>query len=327
MSRWKPIRYRLEELGCRALAAGVPRIPRRTCVRLATHLGDLAFRLDRRGRAVALANLECVFGEQGSIAERQRIARGSYRNFARTMLDLFWAKNLTPDNYREYLHLTGFEELKARHDGNAAGSVWLGIHHGNFEWGSLACGFHGFANTAVAENFKNPRLDPIFNELRQVSGHRIIPQDKSMLRLLRAVKGGGATEMLVDLSLHPSQAATVIEAFGLKMCVTVLHAVLAQRVGALLVPFETEPLPDGSCRVIAHPPIAWPAGATIQQIAQLCWDRFEPIIRARPEHWLWSYKHFRYKPRSTHRAYPFYANASRSFDKLLRSSRARDDRG
>jgi lauroyl/myristoyl acyltransferase len=176
--------------------------------------------------------------------------------------------------------------------------VWLGVHHGNFEWGSLACGFYGFANTAVAENFKNPRLSAIFSELRQVSGHTIIPQENSMLRLLKAVKRGGATEMLVDLTLHPTQAATVIEAFGMKMCVTMLHAVLAQRIGALLVPFETEPLPDGRCRVIAHEPVEWPAGASVQEIAQRCWDRFEPIIRARPEQWLWPYKHFRYARRA-----------------------------
>ena len=318
MPRWKAIRYRLEEIGCRLLASTVPLLPRPACVRLASLLGELAYRIDRRGRAVTFANLKCVFGEEFTPPKFREMARGSYRNFARTMLDLFWARNLTPGNYRQYLHLVGFEELRERHEKSPAGSVWLGVHHGNFEWGSLACGFYGFANTAVAENFKNPRLDALFNELRQVSGHRIIPQEKSMLRLLRAVKSGGATEMLVDLTLRPSQASTVIEAFGLKMCVTVLHAVLAQRAGALLVPFETEPRPDGTCRVTAHPPVEWPAGATTQEIAQRCWDRFEPIIRQSPELWLWPYKHFRYKPRQSARPYPFYANNSGRFEKLLR---------
>lgn len=140
-----------------------------------------------------------------------------------------------------------------------------------------------------------------------------------MLRLLKTVKRGGATGMLLDLNLRPSQAATVIEGFGLKMCVTFLHALLAQRAGTLLVPVETAPQPDGTCRVIAHPPVEWPADATLQEIAQRCWDAMEPIIYARPGDWLWPYKHFRYRPRGTDRHYPFYANESGKFEKLLKS--------
>ncbi|HEX8311069.1 MAG TPA: lysophospholipid acyltransferase family protein [Chthoniobacteraceae bacterium] len=317
MSVWKRFRYRLEELGCRFLAGTIPRLSRANCLRLAKVLGAAAWTCDGRGREVALSNVACALPES-SDAERARIVRGSYQNFARTMLDLFWGQNLTRENYRDYLVLEGFEELRVRHEQSGGGAVWLGVHHGNFEWGSLACGFYGFANTAVAENFKNPRLSAIFSELRQVSGHTIIPQENSMLRLLKAVKRGGATEMLVDLTLHPTQAATVIEAFGMKMCVTMLHAVLAQRIGALLVPFETEPLADGRCRVIAHEPVEWPEGASVQEIAQRCWDRFEPIIRARPEQWLWPYKHFRYRPEDGVAEYPAYANRSGKFEKLLR---------
>jgi lauroyl/myristoyl acyltransferase len=235
------------------------------------------------------------------------------------MLDLFWAQNLTPANYRDYLRLEGFEALRERHARSPGGSVFLCVHQGNFEWASLACGFEGFGNCVVAENFKNPLLSEVFNRLREVSGQKIIPQENSMLRLLKVVKRGGATGMLLDLNLRPTQAATIIEGFGLKMCVTFLHAILAHRAGTLLIPVETEPLPDGTCRVIAHPPVEWPAGATPHEIAQRCWDIFEPILRAHPHGWLWPYKHFRYRPKNADRPYPFYANESPKFEKLLRT--------
>jgi lauroyl/myristoyl acyltransferase len=105
------------------------------------------------------------------------------------------------------------------------------------------------------------------------------------------------------------------------MCVPLLHAVLAQRAKALLVPVETQPQPDGTCRVIAHPAVEWPEGASLQEIAQRCWDAFEPALRNRPDLWLWPYKHFRYRPRETARPYPAYANESAKFDKLLRTQR------
>ena len=321
MFRWKEFRYRLEELGCHLLMRGLPRLSRRGCLRLANGLGALAYLLDARGRGVALANLECVFGDRYTPAQRRALARASYQNFLRTMLDLFWMHRAWPDGGPQLAQFEGFDAIRAQLAREKRGTVFLCVHQGNWEWANVASGMLGFGNVVVAENFKNPRLTAIFSSLRQVSGQTIIAQENSLLRMLRTVKRGGATGMLIDLNLRPSQAATVIEGFGLKMCVPLLHAVLAQRANALLVPVETRPQPDGTCRVIAHPGVEWPEGATLQEIAQRCWDAFEPIIRARPELWLWPYKHFRSRPRNATRPYPAYANDSAKFEKLLRAQR------
>lgn len=281
-------------------------------------MATAAYHLDARGRTVAFSNLECAFKNRFSQDEREGIVRASYRNFARTMLDLFWARNLTESNFRDWIELEGFEALAARVEGR--GSIMMCVHQGNWEWASLACGFLGFPTTIVAENFKNPRLTTIFSNSRGISGHRIIAQENSILRLLKIAKRGGRTGMLIDLSLPPTQAATVVEAFGMKMCVPLLHAVLAVRANALLIPVETCPLPDGRCRVIAHEPVEIAAGRTLQQITQCCWDAMEPIIHERPELYLWAYKHFRYKPAGTTQDYPAYANTSAKFEKLLKTT-------
>ena len=329
MTHWKAFRYYLEELGCRVLAAGIPRLSRRGCARLGEMLGGIAYMVDTRGRTVALSNLEAVFGDRFSPEERRALARKSYRNFVRTMLDLFWSSQLTQENFREYLHLEGFEELQQRLAGRKEGAVFFCVHQGNWEWASLAFGFLGLHTSIVAENFKNPRLTATFSAQREVSGQKIIPQESSVIRLLKTVKRGGWSGLLIDLSLRPSQAATVVEAFrteergtteGLEMCVPLLHAGLAQRAGALLIPVESEPMPDGSCRVRALPPVEWPPGATLQEIAQRCWEPFEPILRTRPGEWLWPYKHFRYKPRNAIRSYPGYSNESGKFEKLRRTA-------
>ena len=292
-------------------------------------LGSLAYLADSRGRSVALSNLEAVFGDRFSPAERRALARKSYRNFVRTMLDLFWSSRLTQENFREYLHLEGFDELQQRLRGRKEGAVFFCVHQGNWEWASLAFGFLGLHTSIVAENFKNPRLTATFSAQREVSGHKIISQENSVIRLLKTVKRGGWSGLLIDLSLRPSQAATVVQAFrskeqgsseGLEMCVPLLHSVLAQRAGALLIPVESEPLPDGTCRVRALEPVEWPEGASLQEIAQRCWEPFEPILLARPGEWLWPYKHFRYKPRNALRAYPNYSNKSGRFDKLRREA-------
>src|SRR5260221_603244 len=199
MSRWKSLRHRLERLGVELLAWAIPRLSRRTCVRLGNALGTIAYLADARGRAVALGNLECAFGDRLTAKQRRELARASYRNFLRTMLDLFWAQNLTRENWRAWMQPEGFEELRDRLAREQRGTIFMCVHQGNWGWAN-------------------------------------------------------------------------------------------------------------------------PAGATLQEIAQRCWDAFVPVLHARPHLWLWPYKHFRYKPGNSTRDYPFYAHESGKFEKLLRQS-------
>ena len=313
---WKKIRYRLEWIGLEMLVRTIPRLPRRVIVWLAWGIGSLGFIFDGRGKKVALANIEAAFGDQYTPRQRREIARASYCGFVRTMLDLRWAPSLTPENFRRYIRVEGIEVLqKLRDQGQSA--IVIVIHHGNFEWASLAGGFEGMPGVIVTESFKNEQVSAIFKRCRESAGHRMIPQENSMIRMLKHVKKGGRSGMLLDLNMDPGEASTVIDTFGLKLCATFLHAVLALRGGARLVPLEGRSQPDGTCLVVLHPPIEIPPNATYQQVAQQCWDFFEPVIRENPHHWMWAYKHWRYKPAQTDRAYPFYAYEHRDFEALL----------
>jgi Kdo2-lipid IVA lauroyltransferase/acyltransferase len=109
-----------------------------------------------------------------------------------------------------------------------------------------------------------------------------------------------------------------IKCFGLERCVTFAHVWLHQRTGAPLINVHCEPLPGGRYRVVFHPRIEFPAGASLQEMAQACWDQFEPVVRKNPAPWLWMYKHWRYRPLAANLgAYPFYANISQDFERRL----------
>lgn len=321
--RWRRIRYRFEWLGLVLLTRLLPLLPRRAVVWLAHGVAWVAFRFDRRGRGFALSNLEAVFGNHYSASERWDIARLSYHHFARTMFDLFWSSALTQENYARYIEIENPEVLQQlRAKGESA--VVVCIHHGHFEWASLAAGFQGVRGKIVTETFKNKQVATFFRKCREVSGHQIIPQESSMIRMLKHVRRGGVAGMLADLNLRPSDAATVIDTFGMKMCVTFLHAVLAQRGGAKLIPAEGMALPNGKCRVKFHPALKIAPDASLQQISQQCWDFFEPTIRGNPAHWLWAYKHWRFKPRGLVGKYPSYSQECIEFDRLLERINSRD---
>jgi len=276
---------------------------------------------DRHRYGVALNNLEVAFGNQLSIQQRRKIARESFEHFARTMLDLLWSPRLTRENFSRYIELQNFEETER--GAVPERSVMIACYHySNFEWLSLACGFLDLKGTIIAQEFKNSLLDPIFRKLREQSGHELIPRERALVRLYKVLRRKGRTALLVDLTVPPSQGAVAIDCFGLKTSVTSAHAWLHEQTGVPIVPAHCEPLSNGRYRLVFHPKINNTTGMTHQQIAQACWNSFEPYLLKNPAPWLWMYKHWRYLPANADRPYPFYANYLRPFEDMLQRDQA-----
>jgi Kdo2-lipid IVA lauroyltransferase/acyltransferase len=315
----KEFRYRLEWLALMAALKIVPLLSRGACYRLAGAAGLLAARFDRAGRRVVLANLEAAFGDELSVVRRTEIMRESYQNFARTMLDLFWSPRLNRQNFEQYIEFEGLERMRA--DCGPERSAMAGaFHYGNFEWLSLACGWSGFDGYIATQEFKNPLLGDFFRKLREQSGQKTVPRAGAIVRLYKILRRKGRVALLVDTTLPPHHPTVVIECFGLKTMITVGHAWLQQGTGAPLIPMYCEPLAAGRYRVVALPKVEVDEGATHREIAQACWDAFEPVVRKNPAPWMWMYKHWRYKPPSAAREYPFYAQESLEFDQIAAQS-------
>jgi KDO2-lipid IV(A) lauroyltransferase len=313
-SIWKTIRYRLEWAGLLFVAKLIPLLSRKACYQLALGLGTLMSIVDRHGRKVALSNLEVAFGDRFSQRERKQITRESFQHFARTMLDLLWSSRLTAENFSQYIELENFEETQRY--GPERSIMIACYHYSNFEWLAVACAFLDLKGTIISQEFKNSLLDPIFRNLRQQSGHELIPRQGGIVRLYKVLRRKGRTALLVDLTLHPRMPSVAIDCFGLKTNVTSAHAWLNEQTGVPIIPAHCEPLPNGRYRLVFHPKIQT-EGRSYQQIAQACWDSFEPYVRKNPAPWLWMYKHWRYKPAVTDRPYPFYARPHGRFDKRI----------
>ncbi|PYJ90795.1 MAG: hypothetical protein DME71_04915 [Verrucomicrobia bacterium] len=315
-SRWKRIRYRLEWVGLLLATKLIPLCSRRVCYHLARTAGALLSFLDQHRYRVAVNNLEVAFGDRFTPHERRKIARESFQHFARTMVDLLWSPRVTRENFARYIEWENFEET-ARDTGPERSLIIACYHYSNFEWLSLACGFLDLKGTIISQEFKNSLLDPIFKKLRERSGHELVPRERGIIRLYKVLRRKGRTALLVDLTVPPIQGAVAIGCFGLKTSVTSAHAWLNEQTGVPIIPAHCEPLLDGRYRLIFHPKIERTAEMTHQQIAEACWNSFEPYVRKNPAPWLWMYKHWRYLPAKPDRPYPFYANFYRPFEDLL----------
>ena len=312
---WKKIRQRLEVLAMRLFVATIPKLSRVALLSLADFAGGVVCGLDRRGRRIALENVTLALGGQYLPAERERIVHQSFCNLARTFLDLFWTKNLNPENFRQLIDVIGFEEFRAR-ENSSQGCLFYSGHLGNFEWLPPTLCLLGLPPLAIVQDIKNPEITPFFTKARSSFGSQLIPQERAVLRMLKALKRGKTCGFLVDLTLKLDQPGHVIEAFGLKKYVTGVHVTLSSLAGARLVPLMFFPIENGRYELRFLPDTVLEPGLSEQQLTQLCWDQVEAGIRERPECWLWNYKHWRYRPEGSEN-YPLYSNSSGKFEKLL----------
>jgi Kdo2-lipid IVA lauroyltransferase/acyltransferase len=316
--RWKQFRYRLEWFGLTAAAWVIRRLPYDTLEPLSSFLGSLVYAIDRRGRDVALENLRVAFGNRHSVEEREVIACKSYENFARTMLCLFWSPNLTRDNYRDYIRVDGLESDPAHLDPGRSGVYFLG-HFSNFEWLALFSAYALMPGILIAQAFKNPALNPIFDSIRSGTGHQMISRERALIRMLKFVRQGGKVGAAADLSVDPRLGAIPIRCFGLWTAGSPMAALLSTRENAPLFLAEMNPEPDGKFRMVLHRRLELSGNAGPQEITQRCWDALEKLIRARPDLWLWNYKQWRFRPaRAAKSQYPAYAHVAPRFDRMLR---------
>ena len=312
---WKKNRHRLEVLAMRIFVAAIPKLSRVALLSLADFAGDLVYGLDHRGRRVALENLTLAFGDRYLPGERETIARKSFRNLARTFLDLFWVRNLTEENFRGLIDVTGFEAFQSAGKPKQ-GCLFYGGHLGNFEWLPPTLCLLGMPPLAIAQDIKNPEITPFFVAARSSFGSQLIPQERAVLRMLKALKRGKTCGFLVDLTLKLDQPGHFIDAFGMKKYVTGVHVTLSQMAEARLVPLLFLPIENGRYEFRFLEETPHDSSSTEQQITQRCWNVLEAAIHERPECWLWNYKHWRYQPESATN-YPSYAQSGKKFQKLI----------
>lgn len=298
-------RHHFEFWGMRCLAEGVPRLSRPWVLRLAKVAGRLAYWIDGRGRRLAYENLSLAVSEGGlDLAGRssRQVVQACYANFARTFVDLFWFAGRTAEQAREWIEIEGAERFqRVTRRGDAA--IYVTPHYGSFELSGLAVGFFGVPLNVVAQEFRNRRLTEIFRRARGSSGHAVHSRDGVMLKLLRMLRDRRSVAISPDLSVPPQGAATLIQLFGIPASVTALHVELAKRCSVQIIAAVCEPTADGKAKlqileVYDPPPEETTRGSREKrcEMTQRIWDRFETLVRRRPEMWLWMYRHWRYRP-------------------------------
>jgi len=310
----KALRYRLEARGLRLLTWLVPKLPRPVMLKLADVLGAVLFVALRHDRRVAMANLDIAFGDTRTPADKKRIARAGMRNLCRAVVGLFWAPRLTPQLADQLVEIEPDGERMIR-DILAAGRgvIFCTPHYGDWELSALAVGFKGIKMLVVGESTPNAAVADTIFRLRTLSGHRAIPPQYAVLKLLRGLRRGESTAILVDVNGRRGRGGVWCEFFGLPVFNSTTVAELALRTNAAIVIGICRPLPGPGGRVRLEYGAEIPAvdtgdrAADHQRITNAITKAVEDLVRSDPEHWLWTYKRWKRRPTPDQGRFPWYS--------------------
>jgi len=304
------LRRPFETFGFKLLAFFIPLWPRWMVVGLSRLLGRLAWLLLRREKRFGLMNLDAVFGDTKTAAEKQEILTTSFATFCLTLLDVFWFSRHAARRISKYIETTPEYEALLPKKAN----IIISAHFGGWEMMAQAMASRGVDIASIAATVKNRHIDALFIHLRERTGQVIIPQKGALRTLISRLKNQGKVGFVLDQNTGEESGGIQVDFMGMPMSVSSAPAALAYRTGTEIIFTFCMPLPDGRYRLyslgtIQPPPLDKSKDSTqvAAELTQQIEDVISKEIRMYPQFWLWGYKHWRRIPGKTYPAsYPDY---------------------
>ena len=308
----RAIRRPFEAFFFKLFALLVPCLPRCAVVGLARATGWIASHLPLRGRRISRINIDAVFGDTLSPAEKARIVRTSFTTMTQTLLDVVWFSRFSARRIRKYVAFEEGPNYDALLEDRAA--ICVTAHIGNWEVMGQAIALRGARMASIAATIKNPAVDQMFVAMRERTGQQIIPQKGALRSLVARLRKKGKVAFVLDQNTPEKEGGVPVEFLGFPTPVSLAPAALAYRTGTEIFLGFCLPEPGGHYRVhipetIAPPPFDKERDAreAAVELTRHIQDGISREIRRHPEYWLWSYRHWRRKPgKSYPPGYPTY---------------------
>jgi KDO2-lipid IV(A) lauroyltransferase len=279
------------------MQALVRRLSLPAALSLGRKLGDIMRRASKKRLGVALKNLRTAYGDSLSEADRERIARESFRSFGMFAMESIKFGYLSKEEVDRRVHVelkafAEFEEVMAM----GKGCLLVGAHLGNFEVSGRWISDRGYELIALARESRDRGTTEIMTKARERLGIKVVTLKQSLKPILAGLKRNALVAIICD----QNAADVVVPFFGRPTGTADGPAKLALRTGAPLLFFYC--VRDGKGGYIADTEgylIAEPSGderADVERIMTEVNARLERMIRKFPEQWLWFHDRWKSSP-------------------------------
>ena len=276
--------------GWRIGALLVQRMPQRLVYACAVLGGEVAYLGWRTKREIAKHNFAIVLGRPQSDPEVARVARRSFRNFAKYLTEIMRFPSLHARDLERMVTIDprSLGHLRAARE-RGKGLIFVSAHFGNFELGGARIA-QEIPITVVADELENQRLMDFLVANREHKNVNILQPEGSAKRVLAALKRNEMVGFMMDLGPRAHELDNVqAQFFGAPTTFPTIAAALARVSGAPIVVAAVKRERDNTFRGVALPPIfverTKQAAHDLERATQLIVDALEGLVRPDPDQW------------------------------------------
>lgn len=286
-------------LALRTVAMILSCVPLETAMALATFLGDVMSKVDRRHWHRSMENLRASFPEKPE-AELRRLTRESFRLFPQLGIEFM----LTPRYVKR--------ERLARHFviGNLGdamkllvererGVVMVTGHYGNWEVLSYALAVMGFEMVATARSLDNPYINEWVLGTREKKGQRIVDKRGALKVVPEVLDDHGAVGFTADQDA--GKKGMFVDFFGRPASTYKSIGILAMRYEVpIIVGFARRIANDFRFRLdvadIIYPNDWKDERDPLRYLTQRYTTAIETAVRGEPAQYLWLHRRWKTQP-------------------------------
>jgi KDO2-lipid IV(A) lauroyltransferase len=300
VSRWLlEIQYLAEYLLVWPIVTVVRRLSEKSSRRLARSISRVAYRTFSFDRHWCLKNLELIFGDQLTSSERTALTMQVFENITLTVLE---AVRWTPEWMANHVVEEGGVEARrviqeAARQGK--GFIIISAHLGNFEIINACSHCTGEKCTVLYRPQNNWRVERLLAGARAKYMPRIVPRGPyGMLKLRETLRRAEGVGLAIDM--NTTERGVFVDFLGFPAASPPGAAVLALATGAPVILAVSLRQPDGSHRIVFHPPFpliqtgnrAHDILANTQQYTKA----LEEYVLTHPEQYNWPHPRWRFRP-------------------------------
>jgi KDO2-lipid IV(A) lauroyltransferase len=274
--------------GWRIGARVAQRLPARPLYAFAVILGEIGYVVWTAKRQIAKHNFAIVLGRPWTDPEVAQVARRSFRNFAKYIVEIMRFPRLDVADFERLVNVEGWEHLRGAL-ALGKGVIFVSIHFGNFELGGARISDEIPLNV-IADELENQRLMDLLVANRAHKNVRLLPPVGAVRQVLQALRRNEMVGLMMDLGPR-AQAFDTVDAdfFGTPTAFPAVAASLARVSGAPIVVSACVRRHDNTFTGIALPPIFVArtklAAHDVERATQTIVHGLEQLVRGDPDQW------------------------------------------
>ena len=273
-------------------------LPRRLWLAFCGMLGRLAYSFATKSRELSIAHLGLAYSKEKSLREIVQLSKEMFVMLGRNAGDILRARAVkTLADLDKFIVVHDYENFE-KANAKGKGVIFLTCHLGAFDLQITVMSLRGLKPNIIGTPLKDDRLNELLFDYRNAYGAVAIERGKETLRLIKALKRGGAVAILIDQDTRVK--SRFVDFFGMTAATPVGAAILAMKTGAAVVPTYIYLGEDNLQHMYILPeiPLVLTGDDEKDMITNTQnYTRFiEEQIRKHPEQWVWMHERWKTRP-------------------------------